>query len=163
MILLKTSYPTTKQGYFTMSNLLHNWIAETTPKTPEQAAKRRGTLAKVGATAVGVAMVTFGCNLTAQHLGSAEKESMDHVADTATLIVTGGITDDNLLATFTSTEKLEVAVTDGIWRNDNPNSGSWVCITESTAGQAMPGIGLDPNNKDNLVCINGQEASLLST
>ena len=153
-----------------MSNLLHNWIAETTPKTPEQAAKRRGTSAKVAATAVGVAMVTFGCNLTAQHLGNAEKESMDHIADTGTLIVeggaqirdTGGVTDDNLLAT-TSTEKLEVAVTDGIWRNDNPNSGSWVCITESTAGQAMPGIGLDPNNKDNLVCINGQEASLLST
>lgn len=154
-----------------MSNLLHNWIAETTPKTPEQAAKRRGTLAKVGATAVGVAMVTFGCNLTAQHLGNAEKESMDHVADTATLIVeggaqirdTGGVTDDNLLATFESTGKLEVAVTDGIWRNDNPNSGPWICITESTAGQAMPGIGLDPNNKDNLVCINSQEAFLLNT
>ena len=151
-----------------MSNLLHNWIAETTPKTPEQG---RGTLAKVGAAAVGVTMVTFGCNLTTQHLGNAEKESMDHVADTATLIVeggaqirdTGGVTDDNLLATFTSTGKLEVAVTDGVWRNDNPNSGPWICITESTAGQAMPGIGLDPNNKDNLVCINSQEASLLST
>ena len=73
-----------------MSNLLHNWIAETTPKTPEQAARRRGTLAKVGAAAVGVVMVTFGCNLTAQHLGSAEKGSMDHVADAATLIVEGG-------------------------------------------------------------------------
>lgn len=154
-----------------MSNLLHSWIAETTPKTPEQAARRRGTLAKVGATAVGVAMVTFGCNLTAQHLGNAEKESMDRIADTGTLIVkggaqirdTGGITDDNLLATFTSTEKLEVTATDGIWRNDNPNSGSWVCITESTAGQAMPGIGLDSNNKDNLVCINSEEASLLAT
>lgn len=154
-----------------MSNLLHNWIAETTPKTPEQAAKRRGTLAKAGTAAVGMAMVTFGCNLTTQHLGSAEKESMDHVADTATLIVeggaqirdTGGVTDDNLLATFESTGKLAVAVTDGAWRNDNPNSGPWICITESTAGQAMPGIGLDPNNKDNLVCINCQEASLLST
>ena len=153
-----------------MSNLLHNWIAEATPKTPEQAAKQRGALAKMGAATVGVAMVTLGCNLTAQHLGDAEKESMDRIADTGTLIVeggaqirdTGGVTDDNLLAT-TSTEKLEVTVTDGIWRNDNPNSGSWVCITESTAGQAMPGIGLDSNNKDNLVCINSEEASLLAT
>lgn len=153
-----------------MSNLLRNWITETTPKTPEQAAKRRGALAKMGAATVGVAMVTFGCDLTAQHLGNAEKESMDRIADTGTLIVeggaqirdTGGVTDDNLLAT-TSTEKLEVTVTDGIWRNDNPNSGSWVCITESTAGQAMPGIGLDSNNKGNLVCINSEKASLLAT
>ena len=151
-----------------MSNLLHNWIAEITPETPEQAAKWRGTLAKVGAATVGVVMITFGHNLATQHLGSAEKESMDHIADTATLIVeggaqirdTGGVTDDNLLATFTSTGKLEVAVTDGVWRNDNPNSGPWICITESTAGQAMPGIGLDPNNKDNLVCINSEKVSL---
>ena len=154
-----------------MSNLLRNWIAETTPETPEQAAKWRGTLAKVGAATVGVAIITFGHNLATQHLGNAEKETMEHIANTVTLIVeggaqirdTGGITDDNLLATFTSTGKLEVAVTDGVWRNDNPNSGPWICITESTAGQAMPGIGLDPNNKDNLGCINSQEASLLST
>ena len=152
-----------------MSNLLDNWIAETTPKTPEQAAKWRGTLAKVGAATVGVVMITFGHNLATQHLGSAEKESMNHIADTGTLIVeggaqirdTGGVTDDNLLATFTSTGKLEVAVTDGVWRNDNPNSGPWICITESTAGKAMPGIGLNSNNKDNLVCINGKKASLL--
>ena len=152
-----------------MSNLLDNWIAETTPKTPEQAAKWRGSLAKVGAATVGVVMITFGHNLATQHLGSAEKESMNHIADTGTLIVeggaqirdTGGVTDDNLLATFTSTGKLEVAVTDGVWRNDNPNSGPWICITESTAGQAMPGIGLNSNNKDNLVCINGKKASLL--
>lgn len=152
-----------------MNNLLQNRIAETTPETPEQAAKQRGTLAKVGAATVGVVMITFGHNLATQHLGSAEKESMDHVADTATLIVeggaqirdTGGVTDDNLLATFTSTGKLEVAVTDGVWRNDNPNSGPWICIAESTAGQAMPGIGLNSNNKDNLVCINGKKASLL--
>lgn len=151
-----------------MNNLLQNRIAETTPETSEQAAKRHGTLAKVGAATVGVAMVTFGCNLTTQYLGSAEKESMDHVADTTTLIVeggaqirdTGGVTDDNLLATFTSTGRLEVAVTDGVWRNDNPNSGPWVCVTESTASQAMPGIGLDPNNKDNLVCINSEKVSL---
>jgi len=154
-----------------MSNLLHNWIAETTPKTPEQAAKRRGTLAKVGAATVGVVIITFGHNLATQHLGSAEKESMNHIADTGTLIVeggaqirdTGGVTDDNLLATFTSTGKLEVDVTDGAWRNDNPNSGQWICITESTASQAMPGIGLNSNNKDNLVCINGKKASLLDS
>ena len=152
-----------------MNNLLHNWIAETTPKTPEQEAKRRGTLAKVGAATVGVAIITVGHNLAGLHLGNAEKETMEHIANTVTLIVeggaqirdTGGVTDDNLLATFTSTGKLEVAVTDGVWRNDNPNSGPWICITESTAGQAMPGIGLNSNNKDNLVCINGKKASLL--
>lgn len=151
-----------------MSNLLHNRIAETTPETPEQATKRRGTLAKVGAATVGVAIVTFGYNFASLHLGNAEKEAMEHVADTTTLIVeggaqirdTGGVTDDNLLATFTSTGRLEVTVTDGVWRNDNPNSGPWVCVTESTASQAMPGIGLDPNNKDNLVCINSEKVSL---